>query len=103
MTGKREVVQGRQYQGEDEEIIYSIATTNWGSDPASVSVAVKDSTGGEVDVTASVTSGSTVTNGDLITLPAITSLTAEHLYRVEVKFTAESSVFECYFVIEAEK
>jgi len=103
MTGKREVVEGRQYQGEDEQIIYSITTTNWASDPASVSVAVKDNTAADVDVTASVTSGTTVTNGDLITLLTITGLTAGHLYRVEVKFTAESSVFECYFIIEAEE
>ena len=103
MTGKREVVEGRQYQGEDEQIIYSITTTNWASDPTSVSVAVKDNTAGDVDVTSSVTSGSTVTNGDLITLLTIKSLTAGHLYRVEVQFTAESSKFECYFVIEAEE
>jgi len=103
MTGKREVVEGRQYQGEDEEIVYAITTTNWGSDPDSVSVAVKDNTAGDVDVTSSVTSGSTVTNGDLITLLTIKNLTAGHLYRVEVQFTAESSIFECYFVIEAEE
>ena len=103
MTGKREVVEGRQYQGEDEQIIYSITTTNWASDPTSVSVAVKDNTAGDVDVTTSVTSGATITNGDLITLLTITGLTAGHLYRVEVQFTAESSTFECYFIIVAEE
>jgi len=98
----REVSEGQQVQGEDEEIVYTITTTNWGSSPSSVSMVVKDASNSDTDVTDDVTTGSISTSGDIITLKTISSLTAEHRYRVEVKFTSGSSIFETYFWIRAE-
>ena len=97
----REVAEGVQTQGADEKITYTITTTNWASSPGSVSQVVKDEDG--TDVTSSVTSGSTSVSGDVITLKAISSLTAGTRYRCEVQFTAGSGApYECYFWINCE-
>lgn len=101
MADLREVAEGIQYQGEDEEIVYTISTTNFGSDPSDVSVVVKDVTDDDTDVTDDVTTGDPSVFGDVITLPTISGLTANNLYRVDIKFSSGSNVFEPYFMIEA--
>lgn len=85
----RDITQGRQDQGSGESVIYSITTTNWASDPSSPDVVAYDITGGtETDVTSTVMpSGSASAAGDVITLPALTALTADHIYRLDVSFT----------------
>jgi hypothetical protein len=94
------VVEGVQNQGADEKITYQVTTTNWASSPTSESMVVKDSDGTEV----AVTSGSMSVAGDVITLKAISGLTAGERYKVEVKFTAGSGApFECYFYIDCEE
>lgn len=103
MAVSREVQQGQQLQGVDEKIAYTITTTPWGSSPTDVTVVVKDTSDNDADVTSSVTSGSTTVLGDIITLLFIQSLTARHVYRVEVKFTAGNNIFEPYFSIKAEE
>jgi len=102
MSTVREVSEGRQVQGVDEEIVYTLTTTNWGSDPSSPSVVVKDLSAASADVTSTVTSGDASASGDVVTLPTIKSLTQDHIYRVEVKFTCSGSVYEAYFLIDAE-
>ena len=97
----REVVEGPQLQGADEKITYQITTTNWASSPSNVSMKVFDEAG--TDVTATVASGSIQVNGDVITLQAISSLTAGIRYTVEVQFTAGGGApWECYFYIDTE-
>ena len=99
----REVVESPQYQGVDEELVYALTTTNFGSSPSSPSVVVKDMTAGGdgTDVTANVTSGSASVFGDIVTLPTILDLTAGSFYRVEIQFTSGSNLFECFFYIRA--
>ena len=98
----REVTQGRQTQGDDETITYTITTTNWASDPASSSMTVKDSNG--TDVSSTVATGSTSESGDVITLKAIGSLVAGESYRVDVLFTAGSGTpWAPYFWIDCEE
>ena len=99
----REVHEGLQAQGEDEQIAYAITTTPWGSTPSSVTVVVKDETNSFGVVTTSVTSGSAAVVGDVITTPIVKSLTAGHTYRVETKFTSGVNVFECYFRLRGER
>lgn len=99
----REVSEGPQVQGVDEELNFTITTTNWGSNPSSVTMVVKDASNSDADVTNDVTSGSTSVSGDVITLKTILDLTAGHRYRVEVKFTSGGSIFEPYFYIRAEE
>jgi hypothetical protein len=90
-------------QGTDESIAYSITTTLWGANPTNVSVKAYDVTGGtRTDVTSTVLSGNATVIGDVITLPALTGLTAGKGYRVEVKFTSGGNTFEPYLEIQAE-
>jgi hypothetical protein len=98
----REVKEGQQVQGIDEKIAYEITTTPWGISPTNVSVVVKDTSNNNADVTSDVTSGTTTVVGDVITLLFIESLTESRIYRVEVKFTSGSNIFEAYFTIKAE-
>jgi len=103
MAEAREVAEGRQIQGVDEQIAYSITTTNWGASPTTVSVVVKDETDALKDVTSMVMStGSPTVAGDVISLPILKSLTNGHIYRVEVKFTSGGNVYECFFYVDAQ-
>ena len=97
----REIVESPIEQGADEEIVYSLTTTPWGSSPASPSVAVLNESAGDVDVTADVITGSASVSGDVITLPAIAGLTRGVRYRVEIQFTAGGNVWEAYARIKA--
>jgi hypothetical protein len=90
----RVVAQGLQYQGIGEKLPYSFATTPWGSSPTSITVAVLDKTTNYEDVTETVMpdyTGPLTPSGDTITLPKLESLTVEHLYQIEVSFTAEGA------------
>ncbi len=103
MTVNREVIEGTQHQGVDESVVYTLTTTPWGSGPTSPTVAVYDLGGATQDVTATVAPGAASVVGDVISLPAITGLTAGHLYQVVVKFTLASNTLSAYFKIEAER
>lgn len=94
---------GKYTQGNDKTIIYSVTTTPWGSTPTNVSVKAYDVTGGtRTDVTSTVLSGNATVVGDVITLPALTGLTAQKRYRIEVQFDSGGNTFEPYIEIEAE-
>lgn len=97
----REIIEGAQHQGKDESIVYSLDTTNWGASPGSLSMVVID-TSTDADVTAVVTTGSVTAVGNIITLKTLTSLTSGITYRVEVKFTIGSNIFEAYFYVIGE-
>lgn len=102
---KRKVKEVGLKQGQDETIAYTVTTTPWGSDPDTVSDALYDVTDDDswTDVSSTKLSGSVSTTGDVITSRAVTSLIAGHKYRLEVKFTVDGNVFECYALIDAEK
>lgn len=104
MAVSREVTEGRQVQGVDEEIKYTITTTNWGSTPTDVACVVKDMTDGNADVTSTVMpDGSISVSGNIITLKSLKSLTEGKRYRVEVKFTtSDGNVWEPFFYVTAE-
>jgi hypothetical protein len=99
----REVTEGRQPQGVDEEVAYTFSTTTYGGSPTSVSFKVYDDSDSFADVTSTVCPGSASVVGDIITLPKLKLLTLNHLYRVEVKFTAGGNVWEPYFTVLAER
>lgn len=89
-------------QGEDEEIVYQFTTTNWGSSPTSIS-AVAKTLPDFTDVTSTVfPTNSPSANGDVISLSPLKLLTADTIYRIEVKFTAGGNVFELYGLVNAE-
>ena len=98
----REVVEGRQIQGVDEAVAYSIDTSNWGGSPSSVSAVVKQVSDG-TDVTTTVMNPNAPSVAtDTITLSALDTLTEGEVYRVEVKFDISSDTFECFFYVHAE-
>lgn len=102
MATWREVVEGILYQGVDEEISYTLTTTNWGSDPSSISVVVKERDGTDVTTTVMPTNSPSVA-GDVITLSPLKSLTKGKEYRVDVQFTAGGNVWEAYFRVVAQE
>jgi len=104
MATSREIKEGIQYQGSDEEIAYTLTTTNWGSSPTSTSAAIYSLSGDTyTDVTTGAMSGSTSVTGDVITLPKISGLTVGTTYRVEVQFTITGNVFEAYAELLCER
>ena len=104
MSNIREIKEGLQYQGEDETVVYTLTTTPWGSSPTSPSAKIFSVVGDTItDTTSTNMTGSASANGDVITIPAIHSLTAGTLYRVEVKFTCSGNTFEAFAELQAER
>ena len=100
----REVTEGKQYQGEDEEIVYTIDVSNWGDTPTSPSLVVKEITDDYADVTATVVpSGTASAAANIITLPTIEGLTINKLYQCEILFTMAGNKLETYFIIQGER
>lgn len=100
----REIIEGVQLQGEDESIVYTLTTTPWGSSPSSESAKIYSIVGDTItDTTTTNMTGSASAANDVITLPAIHSLSAGTLYRVEVKFTCSGNTFEAYAFILGER
>lgn len=98
----REVLEGKQYQGEDESIAYTLDVTAVGSSPTSVAVVVKDITNDETVTATVMPTGSASVSGNVITLPALKLLTAGVLYRVEVKYTISGNILESYFYVQGQ-
>lgn len=101
----REFRESPVVQGVDEEIVYTLTTTEWGSSPSSASIKVFDVTSTpRTDVTSTVMpSGSASIAGDVITFPILKSLVIGHVYRIEVKFNAVGNVFEAWGEVRAEE
>ena len=94
----QEIAEGIQYQGTEEEIAYTLTTTNWGANPGSVVVKVFSLIGTTyTDVTATVMpAGAESVLGDVITLKPLKLLTLDVLYRIEIKFTCSGNIFEAH-------
>ena len=104
MSNLREIKEGLQYQGEDETVVYTLTTTPWGSSPSSEAAKIFEVDGDDLtDVTATKMTGAASATNDVITLPAIVSLVAGTLYRVEIVFTCSGNVFEAFAELQAER
>lgn len=100
----REVVEGRQAQGANEQVAYAITTTPWGSSPSSATFKLYDITADAwEDVTTAKTSGSVGTSGNVITSPLVISLVAGRLYRGVFQFVASGNTFEAWVEILGER
>lgn len=100
---EREVLQGEQYQGEDEAVAYTLDVSRVGNSPTSVSVTVKNATTGE-DVTDEVMpTNMPSVSGNVITLSHLRNLTKDVIYRVEVKYTIAGNTFENYFFVHGQE
>jgi len=100
MSNILEVAEGLQYQSADEQLVYTVTTTNWVSAPTSPSVKAYNETTGGDEVTGTVLTGSASAASDVITLPTLKSLTRGHIYRVEVQWTFSGSVYEAFFRVQ---
>jgi hypothetical protein len=95
-----EVAEGIQYQSADEELAYTITTTNWASSPTNTSVVAYDEDDNS-DVTATVFPVNSPTeSSDIITLSVLKALTKGHSYRIEVKFEVGTNIHECFFRVK---
>lgn len=103
-TYNREIVQSPLNQGADEQIAYTLTTTPWGSSPTSVAVTLFSYSGtAYTDVSSTLLSGTASVSGDIITLPKVINLVADTRYRLEIKFTSGSNIFEPYAWINGER
>ena len=92
------------WQGRNEEVSYPITTTNWGSSPTDVEAKLYSVSGGAyTDVTSTNLSGSPSVNGDVITTPVVKDLVAGTEYRMEVKFTSGSQIYEGFMRIYGQR
>ena len=102
-TDIREVTEGVQIQGVDEQIAYQLTTTPWGSAPTAISVDVFSGLAHLTDVTSLVMpTGSAAAVGDVITLPVLKDLSRGELYRVRVTFTSGGSIRSAWFDVLAQ-
>jgi len=101
--GSRRIAEGIQHQGEDEEVAYTLTTTNWGSSPSNVVVKAYHINNRYLEVSDTVLSGDASITGDVITLPKLGNLVEGNRYRVEVQFKTGTDLLEAYFVVEAQR
>jgi hypothetical protein len=103
----REIIEANQEQGVNEQVVYTLITTPWGSSPSSVSCTVyqkNETTGTYTDVTSTtMPTGSASAQGDVITMPTLKLLTVDALYRMQVQFTCSGNVFEAYAYIRCRR
>lgn len=106
MSATREAKESPYLQGADEILAYLVTTTPWVSAPTSPTAKIfsyERATDAYTDVTATKMVGSASVNGDVITTPVVTGLTAGTEYRVEVKFVVGGNTYELYFWIKGER
>lgn len=107
MATRREIKEGRQAQGIEEEITYTLTVpATWGTPTGTPTVkgySYADET--YTDVTTTIfPAGSPSISGQVITLPECKAMTEGTVYRVEVKFsTSEGDVKEAYAWIDGER
>lgn len=102
-TDIREVTEGVQVQGVNEEIAYQLTTTPWGGAPTSPGVEVFAGLAHLTDVKSLVMPGTSITvAGDVITLPVLKDLSRGELYRVRVTFTSGGSIRSAWFDVLAQ-
>lgn len=99
----REVQEGKQYQGVDEIIAYTLDVTAVGSTPTLPVVTVKDVTNATLVTPAVMPTNSPTVNGNVITLSPLKLLTAGVLYRVEVKYVIDGNTLESYVYVQGQE
>lgn len=107
MSDIREIKEGRQTQGVEEEVSYTLTVpTSWGTPTGTPTVKTYSYVSGSyTDVTSTVMPvGSGNIAAPTVTLPELKLLTEGVSYRVEVKFnTTEGDVKEAYAWIDCKR
>ncbi len=98
----REVIEGRQNQGTDEQIAYVFALAS-GTNPESPDFTLWDLTGGSrTDVSATKLAGDAVVDGDNVTSPLVHGLVEGHAYRLQLTYATNGNTLSAFANIEAE-
>lgn len=95
-----------QEQGQDEQISWSIDTTNWTTSPSNVTCTLYDITDplSWTDVTSTKMSGSASVASAVISSPEVTGLLDNRKYRLEFRFDdGAGNTLEPYMIIRGEK
>jgi hypothetical protein len=107
MSSKREIKEGLQEQGTEEEITYTLTVpSTWGTPTGTPTVKGYSSIDNVyTDVTSVIfPSGSASIASQVITLPKCKALTADTLYRIEIKFDCTNGdVKEAYAWIQCRR
>lgn len=105
MADSRSIIGGiRRWQGPDEEITWTLDVTHVGTATgalSNLSMTVTDEET-DTDVSAAVTSGAMSAAGQVITLEAISGLTENTTYRVDVQFDKDGHTLGVRFWLECE-
>lgn len=100
MAEVREIKEGTQEQGVEEEVVYTLTVpSTWGTPTGTPTIKVYSFINGAyTDVTSTVIpTGSASIASQVITLPTIKAMTVDVTYRVEMKFSiTEGGVKEPY-------
>jgi hypothetical protein len=99
----REVIEGRQYQGVDEIIVYTLDVSAIGSSPTSPVVVVKNVDAGTTVTSTVMPTNSPSVGGNIITLSPLKLLTAGVLYRVEVLYVLSGNTLESYWYVQGQE
>ncbi len=105
VTKGRRIRESPFEQGTDEIVAYKITIpTTWGTATLSAITCklYEDPNTTNTDKSSTMLTGSASASGQVITTQAVTGLTVDHDYRLEVKFTSsEGNTLECWCLIRA--
>ena len=94
----REVLEGKQAQGKDESIQYTMTVSP--APTSIIGVYVYDSKTLDTDAKAThMPSGAASFVGNVVTFPLLTALVLNHMYRVEVRYSDGTNTLEPYFMV----
>lgn len=91
------------WMGRNEKKQFTLDTAPWGGSPTSPVCTLWDITISETDVSGTNLSGSASPSGDIITTPLVQSLTADHTYLLEIKWTKGSETNAALLIIHGRK
>ncbi len=91
---------GKKWQGEDEEVAYSVDTTPWGGYDSDEAVTLLDGNG--VDVSVAHLAGAASVVGEVITTPLVTALIPGIKYTLQILWVCGANTFEAYCYVIGE-
>lgn len=100
-TSSRKATNSPFWQGEDEEIPYSVNTASWTGYDSGADAVLKDADG--EDVSATHMPGAASEAGGVITTPAVIDLEQDALYRLEILWVKGVATFEAWCEIVGEE
>jgi len=93
-------VPGQFWQGQDEEISYTVDVTNWAGSPAAACFVIYEGTTNRSasNLKSAASAGPSISNAD-ITTPCLVELRPGVDYRCELRFEQSGQAYEGYFVV----